>query len=79
MTRATSRATTDGIVGAQNAAMVVGEDRSGEVRIHTREHSTERGPLSGALVDALPTALTRPPPRATAVTGRAFPRPWPRS
>jgi hypothetical protein len=79
MTRATSRATTDGIVGAQNAAMVVGEHRSGEVRIHTREQSTERGPLSGALVDTLPTALTHPPARATAVTSRAIPRPWPRS
>lgn len=74
MTRATSRATTDGIVGPQNAAMVAGDDPPGEVHIHTRERATERGPLSGAVVGARTAALTHPPPRATAVTGRALPR-----
>jgi hypothetical protein len=79
MTRATSRATRDGIAGAQATAMVPGDDRSGEVHIHTREQSTEPGPLSGAVVGALTAALTHPLPRATVVTGRAFPRRWPRS
>lgn len=78
MTSATSRATTDGSVGTQSA-MLVGEDPSGEVYIHTREQSPGRGPLSGAVVGALPTDLTRPPPRVTAVTGRACPRRWSRS
>jgi hypothetical protein len=78
MTRATPRFTTDGIVGAQSA-MLVGEDPSGEVYIHTRERSTERGPLSCAVVGALAAAPAHPLPRATAVTGRACPRRWSRS
>jgi hypothetical protein len=73
MTRATSRATTDGIVGAQSA-MPHGEDPPGEAYIHTRELSTERGLLSGAVVGALATAPAHPLPRATAATGRACPR-----
>ena len=79
MTGSTSRATTDGIVSAQNAAMVAGKDPSGEVHIYTREQSTERGPLSGAVVGALAAAPAHPLPRATAVTARACPRRWPRS
>ena len=79
MTWATSGATTDGVVGARNTAMVAGEDPTGEVHIHTRELSTELGPLSGAVVGALPTAPTHPPPRVTAVTGCAFPTRWSRS
>ncbi len=73
MTSATSRATTDGFVGARSAVLVR-EGPSGEVYIHTREQSTGRGPLSCAVLGALSAALTHPLPHATAVTGRAFPR-----
>ena len=74
MTWATSGATTDGVVGARNTAMVAGEDPTGEVHIHTRELSTELGPLSGAVVGAIAAAPAHPLPRARAVTGRACPR-----
>ena len=70
MTSATSRATTDGIVGAQRA-MLVGEDPSGEVYIHTREQSTERGPLSCAVRGR---AFRRPHAPAPPRHGRHRPR-----
>jgi hypothetical protein len=78
MTSATSRATTDGIVGTRSA-MLVCEDPSGDVYIHTCEQSTGRGPLSCAVLGALAAAPAHPLPRATAVTGRACPRRWSRS
>ncbi len=73
MIRATSRATTAGIVGAQSA-MPHGEDPPGEAYIHTREQLIERGPLRCAVVGALAAAPAHPLPRATAATGRACPR-----